>query len=245
MKLREFISRQEGDALVKIGTEDGGGFLFAGAAGDFSPHRIDEGIRQSLRNRAYSKKFKSARKCVERAEKELREYKPIAGRTIIRVYASMLEPATIVIVKGKESGKRFLCDETPRPCVMETERGTQRLAAAIYACAANDLQKADKTYATQKTEFEVAEAECIRTFPQALAVCMFSAVGCETDLTDIPYLEASIRRRTAAEAVSMSEDKIRTLEEWFDYDEYGILSKGGIVDVIRKAAGNENTNIGV
>lgn len=145
MQLRTY-KRQHPDQLVKIGTEDGAGYIYTGVMGDcdLTPlnTQLEKGVWKAFADRcALFKRYRDANfphttssiKCLLKLHDAVKDFTPLWSRDIVSVDPSISEEGvTIVIIKGSESGRHWMVDETPRMLTRVSDRGIIALAGAIY-----------------------------------------------------------------------------------------------------------------
>lgn len=150
------------DTVIKLGYTEGSGYLYCGSIQDAGIEAIDEicktaaeraveDTRRRIKKVLQDKREKGEKEEItaelaaklERAEKYLREYVPIAEREIYDSYPSLLEDATIILYEGMELGhsNKHMVNEEDRPIVIGDDAAAYRLLGAIFKGIYDDLRK--------------------------------------------------------------------------------------------------------
>ena len=140
------------DTIVKIGTTDGAGFLYAGKAGECDFVTLNHKLYDDEWNifAREAMKFKMSLPSVSKKKLVallkyadlVQNYEPLPDREIVEKFDSAIEDAVVVTVKGASWGQVWLYDETERPVKVKNTNAAVMNVAAIYREIVEELELA-------------------------------------------------------------------------------------------------------
>ena len=134
--------------IVKIGTEKGSNFVYAGPVNEI-PDKLNKELEETVEE-AFEKaknRIRVTKNPTKAALNDLHDkldavvgFLPLQEREIVEMEQSVAEPgAWRVIVKGTEDGKIWLVDNTEKPIGDIDNAGAEALVGAIYRGIVTDL----------------------------------------------------------------------------------------------------------